>query len=179
MGSNMNTDSKSHFFRLGPTQIPKDVPLQKYSFALIFDMLVFEKFAPVNLEKRFNFVHFYLFGVDSSSDEVLLTKVSVDLVVSNINRDTFNPNAFKASLKLIVLYTEKGIQKTAGSNQSEITFSKEGSKSELVSSNLSVYHTQTTREMGLTGFLSDQLFLFKVRPNAVTNQRCSSTQTRT
>ena len=162
MGSNMNTDSKTHFFRLEGTEILKDVPTQKYSFGVSFDMLIFEKLEPVFLPKRFNFLHLYLFGVDSSSNEILLTKVSVDLYVFNINRDPINTNQFDAIFKLIILYIENGIQKGKDSDQSVISFPKQGSKTELINSNNNVYQTQKTKNMKLQGFLSDQLFLFKV-----------------
>ena len=162
MGSNMNTDSKTHFFRLEGTEILKDVPTQKYSFGVSFDMLIFEKLEPVSLQKRFNFLHLYLFGVDSSSNQILLTKVSVDLNVYNIFRDPNIRDKINASFKLIVLYTENGIQKSTGGDQILITFSKEGNKFEFINSNSNVYQTQKTKNMKLQGFLSDQLFLFKV-----------------
>lgn len=161
MGSNMNFDSKHFFFRIGPIEILKDVPELKYSFIMTFDMLINELKNPNISDKRFNLMHFYLEGFDGSNNTNIIS-ITIDLHVNNIQNDSQDPNAYLANLDFMIGYKNFSGNHSMYSAMSQISLEKNGDLSELISDYTKIYKTVKLDKMRFQGFLSSQIFIFKV-----------------
>jgi hypothetical protein len=162
-GSNMNFDGKEMYFVLNDVEVFKDMPYCDYSFVMSFDYLV-SSYRTEYLDKKFNLLHFYLINAPLIGNKETVSRVSVDIAITNITLNSTNPvHSFQGNAQLLISYIEAGVQKNFNSQMYEISLSKKGTLFELINSPGFMYKNQSTLGIDMVQIFSTQLFLFKVK----------------